>query len=800
MKLFVIFSTDEEARFVIMFDGEGTVSELRTLISNNFHSLFPGKPPLCFFRMSSADGFFLTGSLRVSEVLEDGAEVFCHRSDAEARGAPLPEKPSASELDAALAAFRAQMTYVARAACHAAMRGAGSTADAMSVVVAMVMLGGAEMADVRKEALGALQTGLAMPEDAGARGLGPAALPAFVAAGGMFALLSLLSPSTRMDTDGQVIEVASKLLEELCRSHAEALVPVLQDCTPVTLLHKLAQDSRCTVALQRRALAVRSLLERWAGTGRGGGEGREHAVEYRPRTREGGPCRAHSVGRSSRLCSAGAALLGDASLAPPARTTTHPPWPGAEPADAVAAGPRSVAPPARTTHPPVLGAEPAAAVAAGPRSVAPPARTTHPPVPVAEPAAAVAAELQSVAPPVRAMHQPVPGAESAAAVAAEPQSVATPVRSTHQPVPGAESAAAVAAESRSVSPVVALRVLAKSAGDKELKRQALSDLDAATQSREGLLEAAQSYLFTDALLQSLRAAGERQSRGDPPHSNEARPGSNDAQMAVLSSIAVRACSDSQGRAALLQHLAHAAVAQEQGTDRRERRKGKGSEILEFGVLRRAWPNVRPDLQALLAALVGEILEGRAAHTMQPWQLAASLAVLLDARAPDDLQAQALQAFQVAADAGIELVPGAGAADSPLAARGLNNVLLRWIPRAPVTCLKLLAAMAVREPFGSFFSQEEALLHFLAHCLSGGDQGIAARGGSDPVAVQRAAARCLASLSQHRVAAEWVRSSEALQETLTISEDATVRTYLGLALGTRPVSRERRVWISGYGVP
>jgi len=67
---------------------------------------------------------------------------------------------------------------------------------AMSVVMALLLLQGRQLAEVRAEALATLQRGL------GARD--GATLPDFISAGGLFVLLSLLSPSTRMDGSPEV--------------------------------------------------------------------------------------------------------------------------------------------------------------------------------------------------------------------------------------------------------------------------------------------------------------------------------------------------------------------------------------------------------------------------------------------------------------------------------------------------------------------------------------------------------------------------------------------------------------------
>lgn len=253
MKLFVAFGGSEgQARFVLLINGSETVAALRKRIVSDYRAVFPSRPPLCFFRMASADGFFLTDSAPVADVLEEGSTVTCHRADEEAASCALPDETCVEDI---LATFRAQVTYVARAACHAALRPGGEKLDveAMSVVLAMLLMGGKHLEEVRATALSALQRSFSSGTDA---------LPAFIAAGGLFVLLSLLSPSTHMDSRPEVLDGAAQLLERLATDHSDAMAPLLRDCQPSVLLQKLALDSRVSAAVQRRALCVRRLLER----------------------------------------------------------------------------------------------------------------------------------------------------------------------------------------------------------------------------------------------------------------------------------------------------------------------------------------------------------------------------------------------------------------------------------------------------------------------------------------------------------------------------------------------------------
>ena len=178
---------------MVLVEPTSTVAGLRHRILADFRAVFPSRPgtgaallslrrvPLCFFRMACADGFFLTDGATVGEVLQDGAtagglrtrrprgcEVTCHRADEELSGAPLPERCSPEHLSSIFQTFTSQVSYVARAVCHAAASGEaseavpillapGSAARCVGVgLEAMLMLRGSAP-DVRALALDALR-------------------------------------------------------------------------------------------------------------------------------------------------------------------------------------------------------------------------------------------------------------------------------------------------------------------------------------------------------------------------------------------------------------------------------------------------------------------------------------------------------------------------------------------------------------------------------------------------------------------------------------------------------------------
>lgn len=230
MKLFITFDgAEQEVRFVVLVEPKSTVASLRQRILTDFRLVFPSRLPLCFFRMATADGFFLTDGATVGEVLDDGSTVTCHRADAEVMGAPLSEDPSAEEVNGLFQTFTSQVSYVAKAVCHAATVGS-EVSEAMPILLAMLMLRGPKLLQVRTAALDALQCSL--PLASGAR-----SLSAFLAAGGLFVLLSMLSPSTKQGSEAEV-ERAAELFEDLLAQHGDVLGPLLE-----VALCELASDS-----------------------------------------------------------------------------------------------------------------------------------------------------------------------------------------------------------------------------------------------------------------------------------------------------------------------------------------------------------------------------------------------------------------------------------------------------------------------------------------------------------------------------------------------------------------------------
>eukprot|EP00434_Breviolum_minutum_P020680 symbB.v1.2.018234.t1/scaffold1444.1/size126574/3 len=99
-----------------------------------------------------------------------------------------------------------------------------------------------------------------------------------------------------------------------------------------------------------------------------------------------------------------------------------------------------------------------------------------------------------------------------------------------------------------------------------------------------------------------------------------------------------------------------------------------------------------------------------------------------------------------------------------------------MPRHPLLCLEVLGTSALKEDFRSYLATQQSLTKFLTHCCLQPDSCR----GSDPLAVQRAASRCLANLGAVNMThSTSVISLKGLHRS---TEDLTVRAYLGIALG------------------
>lgn len=662
MKLFVTFGEqDDHARFVVLCDGGETVSTLRRLIAADFRAVFPARPPLCFFRMATADGFFLTDAARVSEVLDDNGAVMCHRADAEAAGVPLPEQPSRAEVESAMTSFRDQIAYIAHAAIHAALRtGESASAEAMSVVLAVLLLEGHQRPETRLDALAALRRGLLTGSTS--------ALPTFIATGGLFVLLRVLSPSTRMDSDPQVLETAMLLLERLAVDRGDALLPVLLDCDPANLLQKLALDSRCSESVRSRAATVWRLLERPKSRPAGGGQRAQSAER--------------GAERSERLRAAGAMV-------------------------------------------------------------------------------------------------------------AEGGNVGNGGNMPHQARGGLAGGRAPAVPS-----ALNLRMLLEHGGDVELQRQTIAQLDVGIQSLEEIREAACNPRIVLALFQALRMVG--RGAGGGSGGGEQRPvagGPGEKQLALFGRVLSRIAGDPVGRMSFGRCLAEFLLPPSSPSD------GGGTAVAGTGgsvphdamaTLRDAWPVAPADLRKATVELLGEALRDRVATKSSPLQRATLLAALMEASMPEELPLVGLRILHEVVDLTGSQACGTHAEErdgiSSLVPRVVNAALLRSIPREPLLCLNVLGALAFRDHFRSFFCTQTSLLQFLAHCCKQpGTAAASAVGPSgatdvDPATLQRSAARCLANLSSHPAAREWVRRSSAVRSAFASADDYAVSSYLGVALG------------------
>lgn len=116
-------------------------------------------------------------------------------------------------------------------------------------------------------------------------------------------------------------------------------------------------------------------------------------------------------------------------------------------------------------------------------------------------------------------------------------------------------------------------------------------------------------------------------------------------------------------------------------------------------------------------------------------------------------------------------------------KAINSGLMHVMPRHPLACLDILGTLALKEDFRQFFANQASLLKFLAHCCTQ-PEACAVRGAEShsPVALQRAACRCMANLASQPEVRDWARQAPALQSLHEATGDLTVRAYLGMALG------------------
>eukprot|EP00397_Hematodinium_sp_SG-2012_P046939 GEMP01053197.1.p1 GENE.GEMP01053197.1~~GEMP01053197.1.p1 ORF type:complete len:471 (+),score=107.85 GEMP01053197.1:105-1517(+) len=125
MKLFIDWG--EERRYVLMVDQTLLVGDLRERVANHFHALFPGEAPLVFFRMRDAEGYFLTDTSMLQDVVEDRTTVECFRGDDELEG--RGPKPTCS--------ISSLLKYCAPFALRDAMDG---NVEAMNNIVSLIFL------------------------------------------------------------------------------------------------------------------------------------------------------------------------------------------------------------------------------------------------------------------------------------------------------------------------------------------------------------------------------------------------------------------------------------------------------------------------------------------------------------------------------------------------------------------------------------------------------------------------------------------------------------------------------------
>merc|ERR1712151_201931 len=182
---------------------------------------------------------------------------------------------------------------------------------------------------------------------------------------------------------------------------------------------------------------------------------------------------------------------------------------------------------------------------------------------------------------------------------------------------------------------------------------------------------------------------------------------------------------------------------------------------------------------MLSALLGESFSS-ASNKPGPMQarLPHLIVALLESPTPEELQVAALQAVVGLKSPGDSSGAALAAIGAGLTEEGgiltphlLNTALLRVIQRRPLLCLDVLGAFALEDHFRSFFSTNTALRKFLARCCEQPDAVVenvssVSRGSTvdsnvnahtDPLILQRSAARCLANLSANTQVRQWARS-------------------------------------------
>ncbi|CAE8593805.1 unnamed protein product, partial [Polarella glacialis] len=197
------------------------------------------------------------------------------------------------------------------------------------------------------------------------------------------------------------------------------------------------------------------------------------------------------------------------------------------------------------------------------------------------------------------------------------------------------------------------------------------------------------------------------------------------QLSSLGRFLPRLAGDHRARAALGQHLGELLLRSTQASG--EAGPAAGARASGAEVLCAAWPQVPATLRPSLLELINEAMAPSAASLGMSQaarrRLPVLMAALLDASAPEELQALSLRVLRAAVDPLCcetdvsELLFGSSAEDGRgrLSPKVINAALLRAIPRQPLVCLDILGALALKEDYRGFFCSQGSLLQFLAHC-------------------------------------------------------------------------------------
>eukprot|EP00403_Amphidinium_massartii_P002531 CAMPEP_0178374426 /NCGR_PEP_ID=MMETSP0689_2-20121128/2371_1 /TAXON_ID=160604 /ORGANISM="Amphidinium massartii, Strain CS-259" /LENGTH=270 /DNA_ID=CAMNT_0019994397 /DNA_START=92 /DNA_END=900 /DNA_ORIENTATION=- len=268
-----------------------------------------------------------------------------------------------------------------------------------------------------------------------------------------------------------------------------------------------------------------------------------------------------------------------------------------------------------------------------------------------------------------------------------------------------------------------LRILMDPASDVELRRQALGQLERDAKGVE-LRGIARCSQLPEVLAFAMRDSAQRQSRS--------------SLLSSVSRIVVKLSDDHLARGAFTKRLSETMVLSA---------SPESSHTQPFHeALRRGWPLLPSDSKPALAMLVADSLRECGKVSSSAARVHALIfTAFLDPSMAEELQVAALQALHTLTNSSgreesfdVDILP------QPKVA---NAAILRLIPKQPLLCLDVLAALSLQDRFRAFFGTQTSLLSFLAYCCHQPESAAASAAGTvEALPLQRSAARCIANLS------------------------------------------------------